>query len=118
MRVLLAAALLLAACSSSPVESSVEPTGQVRVGLTDFEITSSAPVLVDGDVTMKVTNAGATAHDLRIVGRAVDAHVPLLAPGESTSLTLDVGGEQQLRLWCTVPGHRAQGMEHTQAVDG
>lgn len=111
--------VLLGACAApSSTSPSSEVADELRVGLTEFDITSSATVLVEGTVTMEVTNAGATAHDLRIAATAVDEHVALLDPGESASLSLDTNGEQELRLWCSVPGHRANGMQRTLQVDG
>jgi nitrite reductase (NO-forming) len=56
---------------------------------------------------LKVTNNDAQRHDLKAEnGRAT----PLLSHGQSH--TLDLGKvTDDLQLWCTVPGHRAAGMQ-------
>jgi uncharacterized cupredoxin-like copper-binding protein len=82
----------------------------------EWDITTSSEVLAEGDIELVVTNAGATVHDLRLVGERTDEHVELLAPGEAATVRLDLESEHQLQLWCTVPGHRSQGMDRSLAV--
>ena len=114
----LAVALLLAgACAPAPTAVDAgEAADTVDVGLTDFAIATSAGRLIDGVVTVQVTNAGATAHDLRIAGEDVDHATSVLPPGASTAIRLDVSSADTLVLWCTLPGHRRQGMEATLRV--
>jgi uncharacterized cupredoxin-like copper-binding protein len=40
----------------------------------------------------------------------------LLRPGQQAVLRFQVAPGQRLHLWCSVPGHRAQGMQATLAV--
>lgn len=119
-RVLLALALLLAAAGcadpAKQIAAEPEPVSQARIGLVEWEITSSAAALTAGPITLQVTNAGATAHDIRVSGDDTDARVPLLAPGETARVALDLTGERELVLWCTVPGHRREGMQRILAV--
>lgn len=115
------AALLLvlaAGCASAPAPSAgvdAPPVAAVRIGLSDFEIGASSTRLVDGMVELRVTNAGAMAHDLRIEGRPEDTGV--LAPGATTVLRVDATGAEELVLWCSLPGHRAQGMTRALRVE-
>ena len=110
--------VLAAGCGTSSAQPVGPPATQARLGLIEWDITSSAEVLAEGDVELVLTNAGATVHDLRLVGEQTDEYVDLLEPGEAARIRLDLQGEQQLRLWCTVPGHRSQGMERSLAVGG
>jgi len=87
------------------------------VGLTEWQVTTSAGAFAPR-VVLTVTNAGTTTHDLRVRGRRVDAHTPRLAPGQSANLEIDLTGERQVELSCTVPGHRSQGMSRRVPVVG
>ena len=97
-------------CAAQATTSPSVPSDDVRVGLTEWEVVTSAPAVSPGRVQLTVTNAGATAHDLRVAG-AAEGSIPLLAPGERRTVTLNVVAGGMLTLWCDVPGHRAQGME-------
>lgn len=110
--------LLAGACAPvpAPVDAS-EAADIIDVGLSDFAIATSAERLLDGRVTLQVTNAGATAHDLRVAGEDVDHATSVLPPGASTVIQLDVSPAGTLVLWCTLPGHRRQGMEATLRVN-
>lgn len=104
---------LLTACSGRVAEDDVRAAADdVDIGLTDFDIVASSTVLSDGDVAFDITNAGATAHDLRVI----DGSSPgtgILAPGETATLDLDTTGWESVILYCSLPGHRDQGMEIT-----
>ena len=92
------------------------PADTLAVGLTDFAIATTADRVVDGTVTLEVTNAGATAHDLRIAGDRADVRTDVLPPGGTTTITVTTAGQDALTLWCTLPGHRRQGMETSLSV--
>ncbi|MGI8873183.1 MAG: hypothetical protein ACR2KP_02435 [Egibacteraceae bacterium] len=108
----LAAALaaILAACAGT-ADPGGPPVDEARVGLVEWDITASATRLADGPVSFDVTNAGTTAHDLRIEadGRQLAA-TPLLDPGQGATLTVDLVDAERVLLICAVPGHRKQGM--------
>jgi hypothetical protein len=110
--------MLAVGCASTNAQPLGPPAAQARLGLIEWDITTSAEVLADGDVELVVTNAGATVHDLRLVGERTDEHIDVLDPGEAATVRLDLEGERRLQLWCTVPGHRGQGMERSLAVGG
>ena len=114
-RVLVVALLvLLAACASTDDAAAPESvaSGDVRVGLVDFDITLAADAVTPGRHELAVTNAGAAAHDL-VVSDGADrrAATAVLRPGEQEDLIVDAEAGGTLTLWCSVPGHRAQGME-------
>ncbi|MEW1841960.1 cupredoxin domain-containing protein [Nonomuraea angiospora] len=67
-------------------------------------------MLRPGPVSLEVTNAGATAHDLVVTGHGVSAHTPVLAPGQSTTLHFDAPRGALLTLVCGVGGHEPLGM--------
>ena len=105
-----------APAAPSTVAADGPPVDTVAVGLTDFAIATTADRVVDGIVTLEVTNAGATAHDLRIARDSADVRTDVLPPGGTTTITVATGGEDALTLWCTLPGHRRQGMEITLSI--
>jgi hypothetical protein len=89
---------------------------EARVGLVEWQVATSTSALNRGQVTLVVTNAGSTSHDLRVRGVRVDGRTRELSPGQKAVLSLDLTGERQVELWCTVPGHRAEGMHTKLAV--
>ncbi|MEV4477354.1 cytochrome c maturation protein CcmE [Nonomuraea sp. NPDC049504] len=89
---------------------------RTRVGLTEWAVTVRDPVLRAGPVTLEVTNAGATAHDLIVTGAGVSAHTPVLAPGQASTLRFDAPRGALLTLVCGVMGHEPLGMSGTLGV--
>lgn len=106
------AAFVFGACGISDeiVGPVGEPAAEVPVGLTEWAITFGDVGPAPGEVTLVVTNAGATAHDLVAEGRHGQWATPMLAPGESYELPISVAAGEALRIHCTVPGHHGQGM--------
>lgn len=109
---LAAAALVVAAgCTSPQLRADSGPTRDLRVGLLEYEVITSHVAVMPGVVKLKITNAGAEAHDLYIDGAETLAASPVIPPGESTTLKVWAPDDQvELVLWCTLPGHRSQGM--------
>ena len=89
----------------------------VNVTLKDFSIAvSGGTTLAPGTYTFHVTNSGPTGHNLTIDGPGVS--------GQSTG-TFSAGGTSDLTvtlkngtydLFCSVPGHKAAGMDTTVTV--
>jgi len=116
-----ALSLVLAACgSSSSTSASSAPAGggsapaaagtKVDVTLKDFSITvAPGTTFKAGTYTFVVTNQGPSSHDLTVDGPGVsDAATPIFAPGTKTlTVTLSKGSYD---LFCSVPGHKALGM--------
>jgi uncharacterized cupredoxin-like copper-binding protein len=124
LRLAAAAAALtfvLAACgsSSSPASSTSTSAGgsspaasgtKVDVTLKDFSITvAPGTTFKPGTYTFVVTNQGPSSHNLTIDGPGVsDSATPTFAPGTKTlTVTLSNGSYD---LFCSVPGHKALGM--------
>ena len=90
----------------------------LRVGLTEWTIALARRSVHPGPLTLLVTNAGATEHDVVVRGRAGEWHSRELAPGEQQRLGVVARPGETLTLWCAEPGHEAQGMRTTLAVTG
>lgn len=105
-------ALTVSGCVGAPGRVAAKrPPGHVlRVGLIEWAIVVQARTLAPGPATLLVTNAGTTAHDLRVSGSGGTVQTPLLEPGQADRLDLQVRAGERLALSCTVPGHQAQGM--------
>lgn len=114
-------ALIAAACtvavagcggSPAPPRPAGPPVAQMRVGLVEWDFTTSADALLAGPVVLTVTNAGTTAHDLQVVadGRVL-AGTPPMRPGQETTLRVDLAGLSRVTFRCTLPGHVQQGMQ-------
>ncbi len=106
---------------TAPEGTSTAPTtaptaAEVRVGLTEWTVLTSATAARSGAVELVVTNAGATAHDLTVRGEAGEWRTDKLAPGEGARLLVTARPGETLVLWCDRPGHRSQGMETTLPV--
>jgi NAD(P)-dependent dehydrogenase (short-subunit alcohol dehydrogenase family) len=123
VRLAAAGALLtaLAGCGAEAEPGDQEVAAQVspgehspvRVGLTEWTIVVSRSHVPAGRLHLVVTNAGATIHDLVVKDSRGTWETPDLAPGERTRLTVRAGPHETLQLWCSMPGHRAQGMHTT-----
>jgi uncharacterized cupredoxin-like copper-binding protein len=108
--------VVLAACgggsgggsSSSPPASSGK---KIDVTLKDFSITLAGGSTVQpGTYTFVVTNKGPSSHNLTVNGPGVsDQATPTFGPGtKNLTVTLKSGAYD---LFCSVPGHKALGMD-------
>jgi len=90
--------------------SAVAATGEpvvVDVELGDLYIEpSSIEVPAGSELIVRVTNAGAVPHDLKLQG---ETGTEMLDPGASAEVSLGVM-EETTQAWCTVPGHKEAGM--------
>jgi uncharacterized cupredoxin-like copper-binding protein len=97
-------------------EGEGEAAGPVALNVSAVDIAYdvnelSAPA--DTDFTITLTNDGAADHDLVIEG--TDFKTAILAAGESETITVNLA-EGEYTFFCSVPGHRAAGMEGTLTV--
>lgn len=112
---------MLAGCGPSEpgqVQAAAHPLprGQrvdVRVGLTEWTIAVSRSRVPSGRLGLLVTNTGATVHDLVVHDREGTWETAELSPGQQSGLVVRAGPHETLQLWCSMPGHRAQGMHTT-----
>lgn len=104
-------ALAAVACSGAPAPTTGPAADTVRVGLTEWDVAVSAGALAEGHVKLEVTNAGTTAHDLRVSGQGMETTTPMLSSGDTAVVSIQADAGDEILLWCSVPGHREQGME-------
>lgn len=99
-----------AACSSGGALPAVSGPTSARLELvgTEMRYTPSKIAVAHGDVRVVLHNGGIVDHDLRIEGKP--ALVVAASPGQTAAATwrLDTG---RYRIYCSLPGHRAAGME-------
>ena len=97
----------------STATAQVTPNGQTRtvsVELLEMHIVPSTISVQAGTrLVLEVTNTGTMQHDLRL---SSGVQTPMLDPGHKATLDAGVIGKK-LDGWCTVPGHRAAGMNMT-----
>lgn len=106
---LTAAAVVVATTGGAGPRTRVTATGAqtVEVTLSGMSVRPSVIEAAPGTVlTLRVTNADAQRHDLRL---ATGERTPMLGIGQSATLRLRPLGEA-VDGWCTVAGHRAAGM--------
>lgn len=104
MALLLAA--LLAACGHSV---RVGGGRQLRVALTEYQLTPETARAYAGTLTITVENLGKHAHNLTVTQGSTNYATPDLAPGATATMSLDLApGKYTLR--STVPGDQALGL--------
>jgi uncharacterized protein (TIGR03437 family) len=84
-----------------------------------FNLSKTSKVAA-GTITFKVTNAGKVTHDFKICTTPVTSFkansctgkvTKMLAPGQTTTLTVKLTKSGTYEYLCTVPGHAAAGMK-------
>jgi uncharacterized cupredoxin-like copper-binding protein len=85
------------------------------IDITETEFRIGLPTLsklAEGTYTFVVKNAGKIEHDLVISGGKAtgETRTPLLKPGETAKITASLAAGRYT-LYCSVPGHRAAGMQ-------
>lgn len=119
---IVAIAMVMTACggSKSNTEES-KPAGEsksVAVSLLDDAVSMSidpktVSVASGSNVVLDVTNKGTQVHNLKVDGGKSTADLPA-----SGTAKLEVGKvDKTVVLYCTIEGHRAQGMEMTIEVE-
>ena len=120
-RALLFAAALGLAVLGAAAAGVVTHTGTARSTITvterEYKISLSTKTAKTGSVRLVVRNAGKYAHALSIKGKGVSKRTPMIKPGKSAVLLVDLRSGSYA-LWCPVPGHAAQGMKATLARAG
>src|SRR5262249_22515717 len=100
-----------AATTTTTAAPKPKPTAApqvVDVTEKEFKIILATQTLKAGPITFKIKNTGAIPHDLAIVGGPKSALIPAGGTGTLTA-TLKAG---TVELYCSVPGHKAAGMDH------
>lgn len=97
--------------------SDSPPSHRVRVGLTEWQVDVAPTTALAGRVTLVVTNAGATEHDLVVMSGQKGWDLPALDPGKQARLVVHATAGTPLQLTSKMPGqlHR---MDATVPVSG
>ena len=85
----------------------------VAVTLVDFRFRLSRTVVAPGRTVFNVVNRGAVAHDLVF---AKGGRTRVLRPGGRQTITVTFSKSGVYRFYCSIPGHRALGMQGTLRV--
>lgn len=116
----LAALTVLAAAGCAPTRTAdrVAATGwttTVNVTMSGMRYHPDEVTVPAGNrLVVRLENTDSTVHDLRLDTGRQTGEVP---PGESATLDAGVVGADHDG-WCTIPGHKAQGMVFTVHVSG
>ena len=84
----------------------------VTASLVDFKIKLSRSAVSPGTVVFRVSNNGSVEHNLVFAG-AAGKRTRVLRPGQKQTLTVAFSKPGVYRFYCSVPGHRALGMQGT-----
>jgi plastocyanin len=93
------------------------PPARVQVVATEFRLTLSRARVRAGEAIVELVNQGEDGHDLRIrrVGGTTTRSWPVVRPGRYVDRELRLRAGRYV-LWCSLPGHRALGMQATLVV--
>ncbi|HET7568860.1 MAG TPA: plastocyanin/azurin family copper-binding protein [Gaiellaceae bacterium] len=90
----------------------VRPPARVQVVASEFRLTLSRGAVRAGTAIVELVNMGEDTHDLKVrrAGGGPTTSWRIVRPGEHVDrrLTLRPG---RYVLWCSLPGHRALGMQ-------
>ena len=102
--------------TSAPKAAPPSAAGAVTESATEFKFSDPAATAKAGNVAVKLTNAGTTAHAIEIEGTPKgDIKTNVISPGQSATLTANLKpGKYQF--YCPVDSHKQQGMKGTLTV--
>ncbi len=99
-----------ATTTTQATTTQAAPAAKVDVSETEFKIALAQAPTTAGTYELVVKNDGKIQHDLVVKGNGVNEKTPLLNPGDSKSLTVDLK-PGTYDLYCSVPGHKQAGMD-------
>lgn len=94
----------------------VGPGSELTVQAFEWGFDLTGGTAVDGPITVNLENIGGTEHDFTIDAAAGEARTITAPAGETASGELLLFGGQEYTFYCSIPGHRQQGMEGTLRV--
>lgn len=112
-------ALAAAGLALTPLANAAAPSpARLQVSADEFSLALSRLSIRSGPAVVELVNYGEDDHDLalrRIAPGARTYRIGIVHPGKTGELerTLRAG---RYRLWCTLAGHRARGMNATLVV--
>jgi plastocyanin len=111
-----AAVALLSGCGGSG--SSGQPSGSIKVTLTEFKFDPSTISAPNGKVVFYLVNAGTTSHDL-IIRDSSNNRIEgseLISAGDSFVFTVNSLPAGTYTYFCDQSGHEASGMKGTLTI--
>ena len=101
--------------STVPATPAESPTTSLEV--LDFKLNPVDLTVSDGEISIAVSNAGPTVHNVKIRDDAgsILGETPDLREGESAPLTATLG-PGEYTLFCSLPGHESLGIKGTLTV--
>jgi uncharacterized cupredoxin-like copper-binding protein len=82
----------------------------VQASETEFKIALPKSTLAAGSYAFDVKNDGKIDHDFVVKGNGVDEKTPIIHPGDSATLNVDLK-PGTYDVYCSVPGHKQAGMD-------
>ena len=116
LAVAVAAVALLSGCGGSG--GSSQPSGSIKVTLTEFKFDPSTISAPNGKVVFYLVNAGTTSHDL-IIRDSSGSRVSgseLISAGDSFVFTVNSIPAGTYTYFCDQPGHEDSGMKGTLTI--
>jgi plastocyanin len=88
------------------------PPARVQIVAQEFRLSLSRARIRAGTAIVELVNMGEDGHDLRLrrVGGTTTVSWPVVRPGGHVDRTLRLRPGRYV-LWCSLPGHRALGMQ-------
>lgn len=86
--------------------------GQMLVAAREFEFPDIEGAYWAGEIQVTLDNIGSAEHNIVFEGANEGSSVPQALPGETATATVNLF-EGEYTYYCSIPGHRAQGMEGT-----
>lgn len=91
----------------------------LAVSMTDFAFDPADPTVNAGTVTIEATNDGETTHTIEVEGPSGESVLePVVDPGQSGELEVDLGEPGTYEWYCPIGNHRSAGMEGEITVEG
>jgi plastocyanin len=115
--VVTAVALLLAGCGGGS-SGSGQPTGSIKVSLTEFKFEPSTISAPSGKVVFYLVNGGTTSHDMVIrdsSNNRLDGS-ELISAGDTFVFTVNSLAAGTYTYFCDQAGHEASGMKGTLTI--
>jgi uncharacterized cupredoxin-like copper-binding protein len=121
--VLIGACFALAGCGGGGESSSSDTSGTsgqtVTISETEYALSPKSVDVADaGTVTFEVKNDGQVTHALEVEGNGVEQETESIEPGQSATLTVDLGKAGKYEMYCPIDSHKDMGMEGDITVGG
>lgn len=94
------------------VPRAVGEGGQLSVDADEFFFENLSGTFWAGDIEVTINNVGDAEHNIVFADANTGSEVPQALPGESATATVNLF-EGEYVYFCSIPGHRANGMEGT-----